>query len=72
MATFYNFALKIETCGAKRVVKTIFESWDANVIVYIYSFLGEKIIKTCNVKKNNFKCTKFTIKNYNNSDSIQD
>ena len=42
MTTFYNFALKIETSIAKRVVKPISETRNFNdVIVYvwfIYSF----------------------------------
>ena len=29
---------------------------------------GYKKLKICNVKKNNFKCTKLTTKNKNNSD----
>ena len=33
---------------------------------------GEKQLKICSVKKNNFKWTKLTIKSWNNSDWIQD
>ena len=38
MTTFYNFALKIETSWAKKVVKPILETWNAanNVIVYFW------------------------------------
>ena len=55
MTTFYNFALKIETICAKRA-----ESRKANVCVcFIYLFSDKK---ACNVKKDNSKCTKFTIK----------
>ena len=68
MATFYNFAFKIETSLAKRVVKPTLETRNANgVIAYvwfiIYSFSDKKKIKTFNLKKNNSTCTKFTIKN---------
>ena len=45
VTTFYNFALKIETSWAKRVVKPILESWNAaNVIAYV-SFI-HSLIKT--------------------------
>ena len=37
MTTFYNFALKIETSWAKRVVKPISENRNtSNVIVYVW------------------------------------
>ena len=65
MTTFYNFALKIETSLAKRVVKPISETRNANITVYVWfisSFLDKKIKKPCNVKKENSKCKKFTIK----------
>ena len=40
MTVFYNFALKIETSWAKKVVNPILETWNApNVIVrLVYSF----------------------------------
>ena len=63
--TFYNFTLKTETSWAKKVVKSILETWNANdVIVYVwFIYFWIKEIKICNLKKNNFKRTKFTIKN---------
>ena len=37
MTTFYNFTLKIETSWAKKVVKSILETWNVNdVIVYVW------------------------------------
>ena len=37
MTTFSNFTLKIETSSAKKVVKSILESWNVNdVIVYVW------------------------------------
>ena len=65
MTNFYNFTLKIETSWAKKVVKSILETWDVNdVTVYVwFIYFWIKKLKTCNVKKNNFKSTKFTIKN---------
>ena len=37
MTTFYNFALKIETRSAKKVVKPILEAWNDNdIIVYVW------------------------------------
>ena len=36
MTTFYNFAVKIETSKANRVVKPISEIENANVTVYLY------------------------------------
>ena len=36
MTTFYNFTLKIETSKAKKVVKSILETWNVNdAIVYV-------------------------------------
>ena len=61
----YNFALKIKTSLAKKIVKPILETWNAkHVIVYVLfiRFQTKKILPTCNVKKNNSKCGKFTIK----------
>ena len=64
MATFYNFILKLETSSAKKVVKSILEIWNFNdIIVYvwfIYFWIKKK--KICNVKKTDFKCTKFNKK----------
>ena len=65
MTTLYNFALKIETSWAKKVVKPISETWNAanNVFVYVWFIHSlTKMLKTCTVKKNNSKCTKFAIK----------
>ena len=63
MTTFYNFTLKIETSWAKKVVKSILETWNVNgVIVYVWIiYFWIKNLKICIVKKTNFKCTKFTI-----------
>ena len=36
MTTFYNFAVKIKTSRANRVVKPISEIENANVTVYLY------------------------------------
>ena len=66
MTTFYNFTLKKETSWAKKVIKSILETWNINdVIAYVWFtyFQTKKKLKICSVKKNNFKCTKFTIKN---------
>ena len=65
LTNFYNFALKIKTSLAKKIVKLILETWNAkHVIVYVLfiRFQTKKILPTCNVKKNNSKCGKFTIK----------
>ena len=36
MTTFYNFTLKIETSWAKKVVKSILETWNvSDVIVHV-------------------------------------
>ena len=35
MITFYNFTLKIETTWAKKVVKSILETWNINDIIVI-------------------------------------
>ena len=65
MTTFYNFTLKIETKWTKKIVKSILETWNINdVIVDVwFIYLRIKKLKTCNVKKNELKSTKFTIKN---------
>ena len=66
MTIFYNFALEIETGWAKKIVKHILETWNAanDVIVYVWFIhsLIKKNLKTCDEKKNNSKCTKFTKK----------
>ena len=37
MTTFYNSSLKIETGWAKKVIRLILETWNANgVIVYMF------------------------------------
>ena len=55
MTTFYNFAFKIETCWAKKVIKPILETSNANDdIVYVWFILSLiKNLKSCNVQ-----CTK--------------
>ena len=65
MTTFYNFNDKIQTSWAKKVVKSILKTWDANdVIVYVWFIYSRiKKIKNMQCKKNNSKYTKFTIKN---------
>ena len=70
MTTFYNFTLKIDTSWAIKVVQSILETWNVNdVIVYVcFIYFRIKKLKLYNVKKNKFKCTKFTRKNWNNSD----
>ena len=65
MATYYNFALRIETSSPKRVVKPIPESRKPMMLLRMFGLfiLGEKKLKTYNVKSYNSKCTKFVIKN---------
>ena len=47
MTTFYNLTFKTETSWAKKVVKSILDTWNvSDVIVYVW-FLK----KICNVKK---------------------
>ena len=36
MTTFYNFTRKVETSWAKKVVKSILETWNVNVVVYVW------------------------------------
>ena len=64
MTAFYDFTLKIETSWAKKDVKPSLETWNVNDVIvyawYIYSQI--KKLKIWNVKKNNCKCSKFTIK----------
>ena len=65
LTIFYDFALKIETSWAKKAVKPSLETWNVNDVIvcvlYIYSQI--KKLKIWNVKKNNSKCSKFTMKN---------
>ena len=65
MTTFFIFTLKIEASLAKKVVNSILEIWKvSDVIVYVwFIYFWKRKLKICNVKKNNFKNTKFTIKN---------
>ena len=52
MNTFYNFALKRETSWAKKVVKSILETWNATVIVYVWIIYSRiKAIKNMKYKK---------------------
>ena len=53
MTTFYNFTYKIQTSWAKKVVKSILKTWDANdVIVYVWFIYSRiKKLKICNVKR---------------------
>ena len=55
MDTFYNFTLKIETSWAKKVVKSILETWNVNdAIVYVwFIYFWKKKLNKCYVKKNN-------------------
>ena len=37
MTTFYNFTINIETSWAKKALKPIMETWNANdIIVYVW------------------------------------
>ena len=56
--------LKIETSWAKKIIKPSLENLNANdIIVYVWFIYSQiKKLKICNVKKNNSKFTKFTIK----------
>ena len=62
MTTFYNFALKIETRGAKRVVKSISETRYVNYIAMclVHSSSDKKNEKAW---KNNSTYAKFTTNN---------
>ena len=53
LIVFYNFALKIETSGAKKVVKSIMKTWNYVIVHvwFIHSLI--KFLRTCNVKQNN-------------------
>ena len=54
MTTFYNFALKIETNWAKKVVKPILETWHAVNDVIVYVWFIHSLIKFCK----NMQCRK--------------
>ena len=57
LTTFCNFTLKIQTSWAKKAVKSILETWNVNVILYVwFIYFWVKKIKIRNVNKNNFKC----------------
>ena len=60
MTIFFNFTLTIEASWVKKVVKSILETWNVNdVIVHVwFIYFQIKKLKICNVKKNNFKCSK--------------
>ena len=36
MITFYNFTLKIETSWAKKVVKSIVQTWNVNEVTVMF------------------------------------
>ena len=63
MTTFHNFARRLETNWAKRVVKPILEVKSAsdNNTLYVW-FIHIKLLKRYNKKHNNSKCTKWIIK----------
>ena len=51
--TFYNFTLKIEISWAKKVVKSILETWNVNdIIVYVwFIYFRIKNIKSMQCEK---------------------
>ena len=51
--TFYNFTLKIEISWAKKVVKSILETWNVNdIIVYVwFIYFRIKKIKSMQCEK---------------------
>ena len=53
MTTFYNLTLKIETSWAKKVVKSILETWNvSDVYMYVwFSYFRIKEIKNMQCKK---------------------
>ena len=65
MTTFYDFALKIEASWVKKDIKPSLETLNVNdVIVYVWYIYSQiKKLKIWNIKKNNSKWSKFTIKN---------
>ena len=56
MTTFYNFTLKKETSWAKKVIKSILETWNINdVIAYVwFTYFQIKKIKNMQCKKEQF------------------
>ena len=63
MATFQNFARKLDTGWTKKAVKPILETRNINdVCVYVSLIHGRiKNLKSCSVKKNSSDFTKFKI-----------
>ena len=51
MTNFYNFALKIETRSAKKVVKTILEAWNDNDEDLILLHFYLQMLNDVNVNK---------------------
>ena len=43
MTTFYKFTLKVETSWAKKVVKPILETWNANDVIVYVSFICSQV-----------------------------
>ena len=70
--TFYNFTLKIETSWEEEVHFGNLECQWLYCVFLVYFFSDKIKLKICNIKKNNSKCTNFTIKDLNNSDWIPD
>ena len=57
MAAFYNFALKIETSWGEKVVKPIWETWNAANDVTVYVWFIHSQIK--NIK--NMQCNRIIL-----------
>ena len=57
MAAFYNFALKIETSWAEKVVKPILETWNTANDVTVYVWFIHSQIK--NIK--NMQCKRIIL-----------
>ena len=70
MTTFSNFTLKIETSWVEEAHFVNLECQWRYCVCLVYLFSDKIKLKICNVKKNNSKCTNFTIKIENNSDRI--
>ena len=62
MNVFYNFTLKIEPKRLLSPFRKLEMSMMLLCMLGLFVF-GQKKLKICNVKKSNFKWTKFTIKN---------
>ena len=43
MTTLYNFALKVETSWAKKVLKPIMDTWNTNDVIVYVSFVNSRI-----------------------------